>query len=62
MIYSEKEFNLLKKNYEDKLKRLQKEKESSFIFIKNHYLVTFYVFILDFLLKINNFYSIISLI
>ena len=27
MIYSEKEFNLLKKNYEDKLKRLQKENE-----------------------------------
>ena len=27
MIYSEKEFNLLKKNYEDKLRRLQKENE-----------------------------------
>lgn len=27
MIYSEKEFNLLKKNYEDKLKKLQQENE-----------------------------------
>ena len=27
MIYSEKDFELIKKNYEDKLKKLQKENE-----------------------------------